>query len=235
MTRRLGIAALLLAVAGLTLLWRATPKGAPPVYDGICTPTPYHTVGSSPAPLAGSKSYPASPAGSFPTAEVVTDPSFQTENPSQGQLLMTDGTFVSSEPFTVSITPVQAPGVAPRDGRVDGNVYRVAAVTQSGKQLQPVDAQHQVTLLLRATSMNPARTLERFDGTAWTDLKTLLAGCGDLFEANTAQLGLFAAVVPANAPSGSGGGPPVVPIVIALIVVVLATVIGLVRLNRARG
>jgi hypothetical protein len=231
-------AGLVLLLAGLlvTVVWRVAPAASPPIYDGICLADPYRALGSSPAPTSATKMYAPVTAGNFPTSEVVT-----TDNPPQTQLLLVDGTFVSSEPFTITITPIPPPGPQPSDGSIDGNVYRIVAMTVSGKQLNPVDAAHNATLLLRGTSMNPARTMERLDGTTWTDLKTLPAGCGDTFEAATPRLGDFALVVPKQGGSGGGGGggsgtgPPVVPIVIGLVVIVLATTLGLIRLNRTRS
>jgi hypothetical protein len=224
---------LVLAAVLLTAVWRLAPAASPPIYDGVCAADPYRALGSSPPPSSATKMYPPVTAGNFQTSEVVTG-----ETPPQAQLLLVDGTFVSSEPFTVSITPVSPPGPQPSDGTIDGNVYRILAVTASGKQLNPVDAAHGATLLLRATAMSPARTMERLDGTTWTDLRTLLAGCGDTFEAATSRLGDFALVVPKQGGGGGGGsgtGPPVVPIVIGLVVIVLATTLGLIRLNRTRS
>jgi hypothetical protein len=223
---------LLLAGVLLTVVWRVTPAASPPVYDGVCAADPYRALGSSPAPTSASKMYGPVTAGNFQTSEVAT-----TETPPQAQLLLVDGTFVSSEPFTVSITPISPPGPQPADGSIDGNVYRIVAVTASGKQLNPVDPAHSATLLLRATATSPARTMERLDGTTWTDVKTLLAGCGDTFEVATPRLGDFAMVVPKQGAGGGGSGgtgPPLVPIVVGLVVILLATTLGLIRLNRSR-
>ena len=226
---------LVLAAVLLTVVWRVAPAASPPIYDGVCAADPYRALGSSTPPSSATKMYGPVTAGSFQTSEVVT-----TETPPQAQLLLVDGTFVSPEPFTVSITPIAPPGPQPSDGSIDGNVYRILAVTASGKQLNPVDAAHSATLLLRGTGMNPARTMERLDGTTWTGLRTLLAGCGDTFEAATPRLGDFALVVPKQGGGGGGGGgggsgPPLVPIVIGLVVILLAVTLGLIRLNRSRS
>jgi hypothetical protein len=234
--RRAGLLALVIAAAALGALWRVGPP-APPLYDGLCTPEPYRFVGASPPPLSAAKMYPAVAPGAFQTSQVTTDDNVPQdgENPAQAQVLMTDGTFVSPTPFTLSITPMKPSGVLPSDGTVDGNLYRIVATTTTGMRLNPVDAQHGITLLLRGTGMNPARTMERFDGHKWSSLRTLLAGCGDTFEAVTPSLGDFALVVPKSAPPPSGGGIPAAPIVIGLIVVVFAVLLLLIRLNRSRG
>ncbi len=122
---------------------------------------------------------------------------YTSETPPQAQVLMTDGTFVSpSSPITVSITPVTPPAGQPGDGVIDGNVYLVSVTTNTGAQLNPVDSAHGVTVLLRGTGSTPGRTMERFDGVSWADLKTLDAGCGNSFEAVSGRLGVFALVVP---------------------------------------
>ncbi len=227
------LAVLAVAAAALAFAWRVAPAASPPLYDGICIADAYRTLGSSPPPSSASQSYPAEPDGAFMTSEVVT-----AENPPQGQLLMTDGTFRSATPFSVSITAVANPGPAPSDGSIDGNVYRMVATTASGQQLQPVDAQHGVTVLLRGTNYQPPRTLERLDGSHWVDLKTFNVSCGSVFEAVSTRMGDFALVVPKHAGNSgaSGSGIPVtVAIVAGLTAVILATTLALIRLNRSRA
>jgi hypothetical protein len=230
----------MLACAALVVLaWRLVPAGSPPIYDGLCIASPYQLLGGNPPPTAASKSYPAG--GNFPTSEIVTN-----ENPPQVQVLMTDGTFVSPQsPFTVTVTPVAPPAAPPPAGMaIDGNVVEIKAVTDSGQLLQP-EPQHPLTVLLRATSSTPPRTLFRLDGTSWTGLKTFNAGCGDTYEAVSDHLGDFALM---STPSGGGnggsngggggggggGGFPTALLVAVLIVVVLGSTIGLLRVNRTR-
>lgn len=225
---------LLLALGALALVvvWRAQSPATPPIYDGVCVAPAYRTLASSPAPTSASKQYPPAAPGAFATSELTTG-----EDVPQAQVLMTDGTFVSAQPFTLTITPVAPPAAKPSNGSVDGNVYKIVATTANGSQLQPVDSAHGITILLRATAMSPARTLERLDGSTWTPLKTFLVGCGDTFEAVTPKLGEFAMVLP-QAAAGNGGGSsglPLVPIVAGGTAVILIVVLGLIRLGRTRA
>jgi hypothetical protein len=226
-TRRQTILVLALAVAALTVAWRVMPNASPPVYDGLCTADPYRLLGSNPAPESASKTYAAT--ASFQTSEFTTS-----ENPAQAQVLMTDGTFVSPDaPFTVSVTPVSPPAITPTDGQIDGNVYRLTAMTATGTPLQP---QQPITLVLRATRSNPPRTMERFDGTAWKRLQTFSEGCGDTFEATTDRTDDFAMVANGQPPANDGGsGPPVAAIIAAAAVVMVAAILLLVRVNRSRA
>ncbi len=230
MTSRRGWLVILAAIAGLMAVWRVLPAASPPIYDGNCIADPYRFVGASPAPEAASMTFPAS-TNPFPTSEVFTG-----ETPPQAQILMQAGTFPNSTALTISITPVPAPVVKPPNGTIEGNVYRFAAMTSSGAQLQP-QAATPVTIVLRGTRSIPAPTIDRFNGTAWTPLQTLNSGCGNTFEVSSSQMGQFAAVGPAagaQPPPGPGGGIPAVAIVAGLVVLLLVAVIALFSLDRGR-
>jgi hypothetical protein len=234
---RLRRGAIILAAGGflLTLAWRLMPAAAPPVYDGVCLADPYRLLGHSPAPLSASKTFPASP--QFETSEVTTDdnasPS-QYENPQQAQILMEMDTFnAPNTSVTVSITPVKLAVPLPHGQQLDGNVYRITAVSGARAMLEPASSQTPVTVVLRATASNPPKTMYVYSGGAWRPLKTFSAGCGDSFEAVSPVLGDFALLYAAGTSGGSssGGGFPVAVVVGVLIVVVLAAGIGLFRLT----
>jgi hypothetical protein len=237
MRRLAGAALAAAAVAGLGIAWRASQAPPPPLYDGVCLSASYRLLGHSPEPLSASKSYPAQAAGRFPTDEVTTDGSLtpdnpRYENPAQAQILVMSGTFVSSSPFSIAITPVRAPAAPPAGQAIDGNVYRITATTASGAELQP-QPQEPATILLRATSSNPPKTMYRYAGGRWTALKTFNAGCGDTFEAVSPTLGDFALLAAAStAPPSGNNGVPFVPIVIGILIVAAAAAAGLVYLNR---
>ena len=223
---RAGAAALTLAGAALILVWRLAPAVAPPLYDG-CITEPYRQLGGNPSPSATSQPYPAG--NNFQPAEVITG-----ESPAQAQILMMEGTFVSGEPFTVSVAPIAAPQPPPSGDRFDGNVYRIVATSASGKALQPVSGQP-VTIVLRATASNgPARTIVRLEGTTWTPLKTFSAGCGDEYEAVSTKLGVFATVESTSAAPAQPGGFPAAALIPIIIVVLAGAVYALLRLNRPR-
>jgi hypothetical protein len=228
-THRRGWLVILAAIAGLMAVWRVLPAGSPPIYDGNCIADPYRLLGGSPAPQVASMAFPAAQA--FPTSEVFTG-----ETPPQAQVLMQAGTFVGSTALTISIAPVAAPAVKPPNGTIEGNVYRFAAVTSTGAQLQP-RAGTPLTIVLRATRSVPSPIIDRFDGTTWTPLQTLNSGCGNTFEVTSSQMGEFAAVGPAagsQPPSESGGGVPAVAIVAGLVVLLLVVVVALFTLDRGR-
>jgi hypothetical protein len=231
-TRR-GWIVLLASAVALTLVWRFLPAGSPPIYDGQCIANPYEMLGGSPAPEPATKTFPA--ASSFPAAEVLTG-----ETPPQAQILIEPGTFDNSTPVTLSITPVPAPGIKPPHGTVEGNVYRFSAVNSSGTELQPLSASLAVFVILRGLSSSPAPTIDRFNGTTWTPLATLNAGCGNTFEVTASQLGDFAAVKPGGGgggttPPASGGGIPGVVIIAGLAILLIIAVAVLFSLDRRRN
>jgi hypothetical protein len=229
-SRRRGWVVILVAVAALAAVWRVLPVGSPPIYDGNCIADPYRSLGSSPAPEPVSKSFPASSA--FPTSEVFTG-----ETPPQAQLLMEPGTFDNSTALTITITPVPAPPAKPRNGVIEGNVYKFSVLTPSGAELEP-KAGTPVTIVLRATKSVPAPVVDRFNGTSWTPLTTFNSGCGNTFELSSTQMGEFATVAPGSGtptPAGSGGGIPLAAIVGGLAVLLIAAVVLLFSLDRGRG
>jgi len=223
MSRRVGSLIACAALGILAILWRLDPNASPPVYDGVCVADPYRIVGTSPAPASVSKTFPAS--SSFGPVAVLN----LAENPAQAQVILTAGTFLSPDAaFTVSIAPVPTPAIAPSDGQIDGNVYRLTANTFSGTPLSPKEP---VTVVLRATRSDPPRSLERFDGNAWKPLQTFAEGCGDTFAATTDRLGEFAMVITRRPPAISGG-VPIAPIIAGLVVLILAGVLMRTRYNR---
>ena len=115
---------------------------------------------------------------------------------------------------------------------IEGNVYKFAALTPAGAELEPKAG---VTIVLRATKSVPTPVIDRFNGTSWIPLATLNSGCGNTFELTSTQMGEFAAVGPARPqPPGSGGGIPVAAIVAGLVVLLLVAVVALFSLERAR-
>jgi hypothetical protein len=229
-TRRGGWLVVLIAVAALVAVWRVLPTGSPPLYDGICVADPYESLGGSPAPAPVSKTFPAD--GSFPASEIFTG-----ESPPQAQLLMQAGSFDNTATLTMSITAVQPPSVKPPNGTIEGNVYRFSVLSSAGAELQP-NAQLPVFIVLRGTTSVPAPTIDRFDGTSWTPLSTVNAGCGNTFEAQSDRLGEFAAVARSGgtpAPSTSSSGMPAVAVIGALVVLLLLAIVVLFSLDRSRG
>jgi hypothetical protein len=229
-TPRRGWAVVALSVLALTLVWRFIPEGSPPIYDGQCIADPYVTLSGSPPAKGFTKTFPA--ASSFPAEGIAT-----TEVPPQAQILVESGTFVNSTPVTLTITPVQAPATKPKNGTIQGNVYRYSALNASGTELEPVSASLAVFIILRALTSVPAPVIDRWNGTTWTSLTTYNAGCGNTFEAPSVQMGEFAAVEPGGSgttPPASGGGIPGAVVIGVLAVLLIIAVVVLFGLERRR-
>jgi hypothetical protein len=225
------------AVAGaaFALLALAAVRGSgggPPLYDGICLPPHYLLLGGNPAPPVRTKTYSAADiAATFEVADNDTTP--------QAQIIVGLGSLTpppGATTATVTIAPMPPPSVKPRGGTIDGNVYSFEV--QSGGHQLALAAGHPATVVLEAPSSGgPQPTLEHFDGTSWTALKTFTAGCGTTFEAASPSLGLFALVTQTGSagtgsPSASGGFPTT--IVVVVVVAVLALTILAARVSRQR-
>jgi hypothetical protein len=223
-SRALAIVVLCIAAALLALVWRTLPSAAPPLYDGLCLADRYRILGTNPGPTSSAHPFGT---GTFPAAEV-----FTSENPAQAQLLMQDGTFASSSPFTVRISPVPRPGPPLPSGRtIDGNVYVMSATTSGGATVNPLQP---LTVVLRATqSSGPMRVIERLDGQTWTPLQTFPAGCGDTLEATSTRLGDFAVVKISTATPSTGA--PLGLMVGAIVGVIAVAVIVLTAVLLRRG
>ncbi len=237
MSRRAGLAA---ALALLALAVVRGHGGGPPLYDGICLPPHYLSLGASPGPKSVSQAFSAAELAQ--TFELADDP-----NTPQAQLIVTASALApasSSSTVTVSIAPVKPPALQPSDGTLDGNVYDFEA--RSGGQSVQLAPNKLAAIVLGATSTGgPQIAIEHFDGTRWTPVaRTVQSGCGTTYQANTPTLGLFALVAQGQtpAPGGtaapSGGSPAILVIVLILaviVVLVFAILIVAVRMSRQRS
>ena len=199
-----GRAAALTLAAGLVVIVVAdfaAPPGSPPLYDGVVVQDPYRYF----APGQGQPGRPTSFRAS-PAVEGMTSPQFvaaTTEIPPQAQLIVAPGAFVirpGVTSLTVSIEPTAA-AVAPRDGRIAGNVYRFAVSDLSGAALD-LSRDTLPTLILRAPDGVSTATIARFSGATWHELPTLAGGQPGIFIANVTELGDFALIEPARGPFG---------------------------------
>jgi hypothetical protein len=224
-----------LAVAALSLVALAAVRaggGGPPLYDGICLPPHYLVLGGNPPAPSQVKTFSAADiASTFELADNDSSP--------QAQIIVGPGSLAAppgASTATVSITPTKPPAVAPSNGTLEGNVYSFDV--QSAGHPLALAAGHPATVVLEATSSGGSQpTVEHFDGTHWTALKTFTAGCGTTFEAASPSLGIFALVVQGStgSPTSPGsGGPPVALLVVAVVIVALALAIGGTRLSRRR-
>ncbi len=236
MSRRAGLAAAALALLALAVVRGS--GGGPPLYDGICLPPHYLSLGASPGPKSVSQTFTATELAQ--TFELADDP-----NTPQAQLIVTASALApatGSSTVTVSIAPVKAPAVNPSDGTIDGNVYDFEA--RSGGQSVQMGPGKLAAIVLGATSTGgPQIAIEHFDGTRWSPVaKTVQSGCGTTYQANTPTLGLFALVAQGQTPAPGGAAPPsggspviLVIVLILAIVLVFAILIVAVRMSRQRG
>lgn len=220
----------------LAACWTLVPGPSPPLYDGLCLVNPYQSFPAQPGkPAATDAVKTLDVSGGEPATELITG-----ETPPQaildlGESVLDIPAGISS--IRLTITPVTPPSIAPGDGRIDGNVYRIVASTDRGA---PINLRSGATgeVLLRPTSENPSvsKVIERLDGDRWTRLDTAPMNCADTQSAVTRSLGDFAIVVPGGSPPAApeGGGAPVGLILVGALVLVLGAVIGLVRVGRAR-
>lgn len=216
------------AALGVVAAVRAAP-GSPPVYDG-CLASPYRVLGSTPAPGSASEPF-AATAISTPFAVGTGE-----QPASQAVIEAPEGLLSSpSSPFRVSVTPERPPAAAPAGRRVDGNAYRVVAVTATGTPLQPQPGTPGATILLRATSASGGpRTVAVLVGGRWQTLPTTSAGCGNAFLAQSQRLGDFALLAHAlpTARHVPGAGLPAWLIALPSAAVLCAAIVLLLRLRR---
>lgn len=228
-----------LAAALVSLLVIALVRnggGGPPLYDGVCLPQAYVTLGGNPGPSEGSTTVAADQTGEVATAD---------QPGPQAQMIVAGGSFAvpAGTRVTLSIKPVPNPAVKPPDGSIDGNTYDFTATAPGGPALALL-AMHPATVVLRATAAGgPTLTVEHFDGQRWSALTTIQSGCGDTEEAAAPALGIFALVARGTAAGANGGttpppqagsSPPILLIALA-VVAVLGLLIGAARLSRRRA
>ena len=169
----------------------AAPVAWPPLYDGVVVVAPYVWLSPPPGLHGGARSdhetYPVSDGGfgaqtseQPPQAEISVD---------FGSLQMPSG----SKSVTITIRPVPGPGVAPSDGVLAGNVYRIEAVNQDGQAVE-VKSGSQITILMRGPSSLLAAYIESYSNGQWTSLETDPVGVPDMYTALVGAFGDYAVV-----------------------------------------
>jgi hypothetical protein len=195
---RLGVlgAGLLVIVAARLVL-----PTAPPLYDGIIPITPYLWLDPPAGQPGGAKGATADIAvrnGKSPLVAVATpelEPQAQIFAPPDG-LTIPSG----AHRIKVSVEPVPSEG-APTNGHIDGNVYRISVLDDTGVALT-APASARVSVVLRAT--DPAQgvaTIARLSGGSWQPLKTSASGFGGSFLSVVTEFGDFAVILPGPGPS----------------------------------
>jgi hypothetical protein len=211
--RWLGVArrpvALFVLSAGILLIVaaRLALPAAPPLYDGIVPIEPYLWLDpprGDPGGAKGANAEVAVRGGKSPLVAVAT-----AELEPQAQIFAPPG-GLSVQPGTrtvkVSIEPIPAEG-APTDGHIDGNVYRITVIDDTGTALSAPESAR-VSIVLRATDPAQAEaTVERFSAGSWQTLKTSPSGFGGSFLSVVTEFGDYAVIVPGPGPSSLATQP----------------------------
>ncbi len=179
-----------LAVAAIAQL--SAPGLRPPLYDGVAVTDPYRYL----APAAGQPGNPGSAQDSVPISGGQSQAlrSATTEQPPQAQIVAPAGAFglpPGTTSVNVTIEPVPAPA-PPTNGRVLGNVYRIAVENQAGVALT-ANAGANVSVLLRSPGSIATAQIERWNGSAWEGLGTVQEATG-IWLALATEFGEFALV-----------------------------------------
>ena len=202
--RSAGALALLVGSILVLALQVAAPVGVP-LYDGVAVQEPYrylHPLPGQPGPALGFSSTVQVAGAESPQVTAPTP-----ESPPQAQLVALPGAFTlpsGATSLSVSVTPVDPPGVAP-GGSIAGNVYRFAIVDQAGTPVIVKACEGCISLVMRAPeSLTAEARLQRFADGAWTDVETVHAGILGMYATNPTALGDYAIV---TGDDGGNGGP----------------------------
>ena len=180
-----------------------------PIYDGIGNPDePYRYVdppanyrATKPPTTAMSKLKVTN--GQSASAQINTD-----EFGPQLALFVPVGAFAApngADRVTVTAAPVAAPAQLPRDGTIEGNVYRVTA-TAPGGAVDLIGIGNQAPILdMRApTARQPGPVFQHFENGRWTPYETSRVG-NDIYRTRMDALGDWALVRRDSGDGHSGG------------------------------
>jgi hypothetical protein len=180
--------------------------GGPPLYDGVVPVGPYQWLTPGPGQQGGAKGATATVAvngGQNDLLAIATQESLP-----QAQLLAIPGSLVlrpGATSLQVAITPVLPPG-QPTDGTLASNVYRFEVKDQNGADAT-ARASAKVSIVLRsADAALLTGIVERWDGSAWTPLKTAPPGVSGAYLATVTEFGDYAVVQPGRAASPAPSG-----------------------------
>ena len=229
--RRLGLGALAVAATLLAVFWATRGwEAGPPIYDGLPLQTePYRYL--QPAPGQATTAPPTSASENVkPSNQGLPFIANTNESPPQAEL-QADPNAIAIPPsvpnLTITVTPV--PPVAPiPNGKLDGNVYRMAITAPGGAPIGVRPGGH-VTVFLRGTGASGKTVIDRFSAGRWSALPTEIPGTG-FHSADSDQLADFALVLLPGSSGLSGG--VVVAIAVAVAMVVIGLLLTVVRLLR---
>ena len=206
---RAAVAALGLGLGLALVAGRLAPLPGPPLYDGVFQAEPYRWLqppgpGHAGNPTSASETINVA-GGESPLVSVATG-----ETPPQVSIFAAPGTLILPPGTTTITVSIQAivPSGQPPDGRIDGNVYRLAIVNQAGRPVT-AKADGQVTVVLEGPDPTVTTdTIERFDGKAWQALTTQPGDFPATFFAIVTDFGDFALVRPGPEGSAGASGAP---------------------------
>ncbi len=197
-TRRAGMAALALGLAGAALLHGRL--AAPPLYDGIVVPPePYRWESPPPNLRAGNKP-PLSGDTTLPVLNgQVAGGGVQTGD-NQVVIYFGPGTFkapAGSQTVKCTIAPDPSPPPSPPGVEIRGNVYRIGCVAQPGGAPVTLASSYHLTLRFPPGAF---KEIQYNDGGGWRALTTLRAPGGDPYASvNAPGFGEYAATAPTGA------------------------------------
>jgi hypothetical protein len=233
--RRLAGTAGGLAALGLALVWWMAP-GGPALYDGLPIGTPPYRYLDPPSGAA--KTPPPStvsarvvladnPSGAtLATKEPI--PQCQGDIPTQLLIVPAGVTEVN-----VTVGPVPPPATPPPDGRIDGNVCRIAVESPTGQPLAMRPGAEQLFgVEMRGTGSQREPYVEHYAAGTWTRIPFVHPKPG-IFQFQPPQPGEWALVLP---PDHSVFGPGLTAAVaIGGSLVVIGAVLAAVRRRRLAG
>lgn len=204
---RLASVAIIAGTVVAIVAQRGAPIAGPPLYDGVVVVAPYAWL----SPPHGLHSGAKSDRETFPVSNGGFGAQTQ-EQPPQAQVSLDFGSLLmpaGTKSVIVTIRPVPPPSVAPSDGIVAGNVYRIEASNQAGEAVQ-VRPGSQITVILRGPTSLLAAYVELFAGGTWTSEDTDPVGVPDMYTTLVGSFGDFALVSPDATwvPDGETGPPP---------------------------
>jgi hypothetical protein len=201
-SRRVGLAALVLGLTGAALLHGGVT--APPVYDGIIVPPEPYRWESPPPNLRAGNQPPLSGEATLPVQNGQVAGGGVTTGDSQVVIYFGPGAFkapAGTQNVTCSITPDPSPPAPPAGIDIRGNVYRITCVAQPGGTLVTVVSTYHLTMRFPPGAFTE---IQYFDGSSWRALPTLRAPGGDPYASvNAPGFGEFAAAAPTGAPGPS--------------------------------
>lgn len=199
-------AAVLGSIGILATVWLLGPA-SPPLYDGLPIGTPpYRFL----IPPEGSPHTP--PPSSVSVSVVLADNpggvSLATKEPRPQADVSIPTQLLDVPPqvdtVRVTVEPVPPPATLPKDGRIDGNVYRISVTTFDGRALRlRVGSARLFQVELLGTGSQREPHVEQYAGGSWVRLAFVHPEPG-VFQFHPSQPGEFALVLP---PDHSVFGP----------------------------